>query len=303
MERYKKLLEKSKAHHSLLYDGVSYGMYKLGYGDINLAGANSRYKTFTKLEKEFKKEIGKKTFKKYDKDMTNTVWVCWLQGFENAPELVKNCIESMKYHIKDKEFVFITADNFADYCEIPEFIIDKWKRGTISHTHFSDILRLALLIQNGGLWIDATAYFTGELPNYICDGDFFIYRDGFFNYDLINAGNWLIFSDPNNILLNETFNLLCSYWKKYDYTKHYFIFQMFFRMVTDYYEKEWDTVPYFSQMDQHIFSFEFLDEYSEKRFRQLKALTNIHKLTLKADFDCESENSYYSKLDNLYKQG
>ncbi len=301
MSKAKSLFEKSKSNHSLLYDSVSYGMYKLGYGDINLAGANSRYKTFTKLEKEFKGEIGKTDFKTYENDMSNTVWICWLQGVENAPELVKNCITSIQYYIKDRDFIFINKDNFSNYCEIPGYIVDKWKKGVISNTHFSDILRLALLIQHGGLWLDSTVYMSGELPDYITDGDFFAYRDGFFNCDLINIGNWLIYSKPNNILLNETLSLIYSYWKKYNHTKHYFIFQMFFRMVTDCYEKEWSDVPYFSQMDQHIFSFELLDKFSEKRWAQLKGLTNIHKLTNKIYVSNAEDGSYYSMLDKLYK--
>ena len=301
MSRIKSLIEKSKNNHALLYDAVSYGMYKLGYGDINLAGANSRYKTFTKLEKEFKSEIGKTEFNKYSRDKSNTVWVCWLQGVDNAPPLIKSCIASMQYHIKDREFIFIDKDNFSTYCEIPEFITEKWKSGIITNTHFSDILRLALLIQNGGLWLDATVYMTGAIPDYITEEDFFVYRDGFFNCDVINFGSWVIYSKPNNLLLNETLNLLYKYWKKYDYMKHYFLLHLMFRLVTDCYENEWNSIPYFSQMDQHIFSFEFLDEYSEKRWKQLKALTPIHKLTTKADFENESKESYFSKLDVLYK--
>ena len=26
----------------------------------------------------------------------NTIWVCWLQGYDNAPELVKKCIDQLK---------------------------------------------------------------------------------------------------------------------------------------------------------------------------------------------------------------
>ena len=301
MNRLKQLIKKSREHHSLGADAVSYFMYKCGYGDINLAGANSRYKTFTKLEKEFSSQIGKTEFKEYRNDMRDTVWICWLQGFESAPELIGNCVSSMEYHLKDRKIIYITADNFRSYCELPEYIIEKWQNGIIGNAHFADLLRLALLIQHGGLWIDATVYMTGDLPAYITEGDFFGYRDGFFNCDLINFGNWLIYSAPNNILLNETYALLLSYWKKYDYAKHYFIFQMFFRMVTDRYPEEWDKVPYFSQMDLHIFSFEFLKTYNKTRFSQLCDLTPIHKLTLKVDFGEEEANSYYSKFDTLYR--
>ena len=302
MGRVKTLLEKSKQYHSLTADSVSYLMYKCGYGDINLAGANSRYKTFTKLEKEFKKQIGKTDFTYYDNDNCDVTWICWLQGFENAPEMVKNCVASMQYHMKERKIVFIDGNNFREYCDIPEFIIDKWQRGYITNTHFSDILRLALLVQQGGLWMDATVYMTGALPEYITDGDFFVYRDGFFNCDVINFGSWIIYAKPNNLFLNETLHLLYLYWQKYNYMKHYFLLHLLFRMVTDYYPEEWKEIPYFSQMDQHLLMFEFLETYDEKRFRQLCNLTSIHKLTNKADFSAEAPDSFYSRFETLYRQ-
>lgn len=301
MSRLKELYQKSKQHHALKADMVSYAMYKLGYGDINLAGANSRYKSFTELEKEFKKQIGKTDFPVYNDDRSEVVWICWLQGKENAPELVQNCLQSIEYHLSGKTIIYITADNFADYCTIPDYIIQKWKDGIITNTHFSDILRLALLTQHGGLWLDATVYMTGPLPAYITDGDFFVYRDGFFNCDVINFGSWVIYAKPNNRLLNETLALLYRYWQKYGYMKHYFLLHLLFRLVTDDYPEEWKAVPYFSQMDQHIFMFEFLEEYNEKRFRQLCSLTPIHKLTTKSELSAQAKNSYYSKLADLYK--
>ena len=300
MGRAKSLFEKSKKNHSLVADGVSYLMYKCGFGDINLAGANSRYKTFTELEKEFKKQIGKTDFPVYTDDRSNTVWICWLQGKENAPELVQHCLRSIEHHITDREIVYLDADNFADYCDIPDNIIRKWKTGVITNTHFSDILRLALLTQHGGLWLDATVYMTGSLPTYVTQGDFFVYRDGFFDCDVINFGSWIIYAKPNNLMLNETLALLYAYWQKYDYMKHYFLLHLLFRLVTDSYPEAWHRLPYFSQMDQHIFSMEFLEPYSEKRMQQLKALTPIHKLTTKAQ-GTPAEDSFYSRLGEIYQ--
>lgn len=302
MSKETDLLKKSIGHHSLIADSVSMLMHKCGYGDINLAGANSRYKTFTKLEKEFKKQIGKANFPAYTDDRSEVVWICWLQGFDNAPDLVKNCIASMQYHLKDKQLIFLSAENFRDYCEMPEYIIDKWKKGIIGNAHFADLLRLALLIQHGGLWMDATVYMTGPLPDYITDGDFFGYRDGFFNCDLINFGNWLIYAKPNNLFLKETYSLLLTYWKKYNYAKHYFIFQMFFRMVTDTYPEEWKRIPYFNQMDLHIFSVEITETFNARRFCQLCRLTPIHKLSTKSITAEKATNSYYSHLNTLYRE-
>lgn len=302
MGTIKKLYDKSKKNHSLTADTVSYIMYKFGYGDINLAGANSRYKTFTKLEKEFKGLVGKTEFTAYDEDMSDVVWICWLQGIENAPQLVRHCVSSIEHHITDRRIIYISKDNFRDYCEIPPFIIEKWEKGIITNTHFSDILRLALLIRHGGLWLDATVYLTDALPEYITDGDFFVYRDGFFNCDVINFGSWIIYAAaPNHVLLNEALALTYAYWRKYDYMKHYFLLHLLFRIVTDCYPEEWNGIPYYSQMDQHIFSFEITDDFSEKRWKQLAALTPLHKLSNKLDIGNAGADSYYAKLGELYK--
>lgn len=302
MSKFLQLLKKSAKNHTLLYDCVAMLMSMAGYGDVDLAGKISRHKSYLKLKRQYANSIGKTEFKRYDHDMSDKIWICWLQGLDGAPKLVKDCFASVKYHVKDREIIIITADNFGQYADIPQFIIEKWKKGIISNTHFSDILRLALLIQHGGLWIDATVYLTGPLPGYITDGDFFVYHDGEFEHDTVNMANWLMYSKPNHILLNEIYRLLIAYWEKHNYCIHYFIFHLFFRMVSDHYSEEWQKVPYYSHYDQHVFAYDFHKSFNEKRFEQIKDLTSVHKLTNKIqDLDFE-ENSYYSKLGELYKQ-
>jgi len=76
---------------------------------------------------------------------TRVVWVCWLQGMENAPEIVKQCIASVKQHMPKYEVRVLTADNIFEFVTLPEHVIRKYINGTITFTHFSDILRTALL--------------------------------------------------------------------------------------------------------------------------------------------------------------
>ncbi|MFR5876230.1 MAG: capsular polysaccharide synthesis protein [Eubacterium sp.] len=301
MSRLKNLLKKSLKSRTLIYDINSILIHKLGYADIDLAGANSKYRTFTSLKKKYKSHIGKTKFTKYKGDDKKRVWICWLQGIDNAPELVKNCYASVKHYIRDMEIVVLDKSNIKDYVNLPDYIYDKWEKGIIPNAQFSDLVRTELLIEHGGLWIDSTVYMTGELPSYITDSDFFVYHDGFFDHDMINMNNWLMYSEANNIILQETQNLLFEYWKTHNYMIHYFIMHMFFRMVTDYYPDEWKKVPYFNQIDQHILSTELYNDYDEKRFRQLTDLTSIHKLSNKSDYSKVSEKSYYAMLDRLYK--
>lgn len=275
---------------------------KLGYGNKYMYGKNAMYKTYTLIRKKYKKLIGNSNLPTYDcENMQNTIWFCWLQGMEEAPELVKNCYDSIIYHKGKMNLILINKDNFQEYADLPQFVIDKWKKGIISNTHFSDVLRINLLLRHGGLWMDSTTYLTGDIPKYITDGDFFVYQDGFFNNDMINFGSWLIYSKPNNILLKELQNLLLEYWKRCNYLKNYFILNMFFRMVTDYYPEEWKKVPYYNQIDQHIFQWEFLNEYDEKRYEQIKNISPVHKLSNKFNKNQIQNCSYYSKLSSLYK--
>lgn len=287
---------------TLFYELFAIVLGLLGFGNKYMCGINSMYKTYTVIKRKYKKYIGRENSTKYNcENMQDTIWFCWLQGLDSAPELIKNCYDSINYHKSDMNLILITKDNFKEYTNLPNFIIEKWESGKIPPAHFSDLIRVNILLRFGGLWLDATTYLTGSIPDYITNSDFFVYQNGFFNKEMINLGSWLIYSKPNNILLNETQRLLYIYWEKNNRLKHYFLLHMFFRMVTDKYPEEWQKVPYYNQIDQHIFQQEFLKTYNDRRFNQIKNISPIHKLTHKLKKENIEPNSYYSKLSSLYK--
>lgn len=93
----------------------------------------------------------------------NIVWVCWWQGENNMPDVVRMCVNQIRtlcMQASGVSFILITKDNYNDYIELPEFIIEKLNRGIINITAFSDILRQCLLASCGGAWIDATVLCT-----------------------------------------------------------------------------------------------------------------------------------------------
>ena len=79
-------------------------------------------------------------------------------------EIVKICVESIKKNAGDHRVIILTDDNYKQYVDIPEWVEEKKKKGVISRTHYSDILRLSLLARHGGMWIDSTFYCTDILP-------------------------------------------------------------------------------------------------------------------------------------------
>lgn len=299
---YRKLIKKSIKSHTLMTDMFGYGLVVAGFADKYLAGQITMYKTYRWLLKRYKKEIGKAEVQKCENAIKEYVWICWLQGIEKAPKIVKDCYASVKYWLDDKEIVVITEENYFQYVEIPHFIIKKWKDGMISNTHFSDLLRLELLIRHGGLWLDATTYLTGELPTYVEENSFFVYRNGWQDLEMIHVGSWLIYSKyTNNKLLIETRDLLYKYWSKMNYMKNYFLFHMFFRMVADYYSEQWGTVPMINHIDSHLLMRELGNEYDCKRCTQIKKLTSVHKLSYKLQDEYKS-NATVEVLSELYKK-
>lgn len=298
----KNAVKRSLKAHTLTDEIGGVIINKTGYANRYMSGINAMYKTYTKIRKKYQPVLNSSKISKYDeKDMSNTVWICWLQGIENAPELVKACYQSVKYHISDMDIIVLDESNLWEYVSLPEFIVDKWKKGIITNTHFSDLIRVNILNMHGGLWLDATVYMTGALPDYITDNGLFVYNNGWFNDEMINMGSWLIYSKPNNILLLESENLLFEYWKRENYLRQYFLLHIFFRMVTEKYPDMWNNVPYYNHIDQHILAQEMGKTFNKKRFDEIKAISSVHKLTNKTEKMKFENDCYYSKLSEIYK--
>lgn len=308
MNKLANRLSKSIESRTLLTDAASVGFMACGFGDKYLVGLNSMYKEYRWVRKKMlpaykeirtKFEVDGRSTAKKGGDPSRTAWVCWFQGIESAPMVVKQCYASIKKWLADWKIILITSENYADYVSLPAFIVQKWQSGLISNTHFSDILRLQLLVEHGGLWLDATTMLTGEIPSYVLQGDLFVFHNGWMDEEMINMASWFIYSAcPQNKLLAETLSLLYAYWEKYNYIKNYFLTHMLFRIVSDHNHELWEAIPYFNQIDNHLLMNELQKPFDPQRVEQIKALTPIHKLTYKLP-ECDS-SCMLAHLEEVY---
>ena len=90
----------------------------------------------TKL-KYLKQQYGYLVEKYCDKkkvlDRQPVIWIMWWQGYSNMPPIVKACFESVKKHISENvKVILLTKDNYSDYVDIPDYIIDKVEKKIIS---------------------------------------------------------------------------------------------------------------------------------------------------------------------------
>lgn len=258
-------------------------------------------RSYRYISLKYKKVLKKMPIYKGTNEFSNKIWWCWFQGPENAPDIQKACLKSLHdtFDNTDREIVVITEDNMSDYVEFPDFIMEKYKKGIISKTHLSDLLRLELLIRHGGTWIDSTVYCT----NY--NRDFF--DTPLFMYKVIKRGNvrpytsnWFITSEKNNPVLRTVRDLLYLYWKEHNYLMDYFVFHLIFSLVViEKYPQEYEDIPSYSNTPPHMMNYELLKTYTPERFEQLKKMASFHKLTHKLDF---SEAKSFTNYDYIVSQ-
>ena len=252
-------------------------------------------KQYRRYVQEYMRESGKSEPLAYVH--SRTIWVCWMQGMDHAPELVQCCFRSLQRHLADRKIVVITEENYREFVEFPVHIEEKYKKGVISRTHFSDLLRLELLIRYGGTWIDATVLCTGaNVPEYILDSDLFVYqclkpgRDG---HDC-TISSWLMTACGNHPILMLTRALLYRYWETHNYMKDYYLLHDFFQIAAEAYPEEWKkTVPTDSSAP-HILLLNLFEAYDETWLRYVTDMTCFHKMSYKhGEPERAREGTYY----------
>jgi len=300
-----KILFKSGNYKELFKKTVDYARFiavKIWYlmtfkeTDSDLKKVNKNWIFYTYFKAKYKRFL--RTYKRIENkthEYSDFVWWCWLQGEENAPELCKACLESVRKQMPDKKIVVITSENLYDYVDFPDFIKEKYKNGKISNTHFSDLIRLQLLIKYGGTWIDATVFCT-NYPEYAFYTPLFVFKTNERNDPGIAAQNWFMSAEKENPILILTRDLLHDYWKYHNSAIHYFIFYFFMKLACDFYTDEWNEIPWFSDLPPHIMQRELNKPYSETRWQQLCRMSDIHKLSYKIDLIESNTSSFYRYL-------
>ena len=268
--------------------------------EILRLAANLRTKQ--KLEKRYKNYLEEFDQQWTDKvhESSDKVWICWFQGIEKAPVLVQKCYQSIREHMPNKEIILLTSENFKNYVQFPDYIIEKWEKGYITHTHMTDLLRLELLIKYGGLWLDATVYCSGDnIPKYITDSELFFFqclkpgRDGHSTY----ISSWLIGAKTNNKVLLATRALCYAYWKENNEMWDYFLLHNFVSIVLDRYPEEWKSIVPRDNAAPHILYLRLFEPYDEKIWSSIKEQTAFHKLSYKFKIEqADLTDTFYERI-------
>lgn len=213
------------------------------------------------------------------------VFTSWLQGYEQSPEIVRKCRKSIdKYLGKDFIVVNVTPNNIEKYVSLPEYIVRKWKLNQISNAHFSDILRVALLAEYGGIWIDATVMLFAPIPDEILKADLFLFQGSFIDQLDPAISSWfLATSGSNNVILTEVRDALFEYWKNATRLPDYYLFHDLMVNILNRKDnlQRWQAIPYFNNSEPHLLQKNLYNAYSPSKLQDIVKRAPIQKLTYK----------------------
>jgi hypothetical protein len=212
-----------------------------------------------------------------------TIWQFWDNPTgRTTPEIVKasfKTVEKFKGNFEHKILDNSTAGNYSD---LPGYVFDRLKSGRMRYAHFSDLLRLNLLKNHGGVWMDATVYMTDFIPERIANQDFFVFLTGeltAFPYSF--AQNCFIRAKIGSFLCEAWYKMCIEYWKNEARRMDYFQHQLMLKTLVlknhtarDLFAK----MPHLSEDETHQFAGnKLIEEFDADEWEKIKKMSFFQK--------------------------
>lgn len=232
------------------------------------------------------------------------IWTLWWQGYDNAPEIVKYCLDNMKKlaHENGFEFYCLDESTFEHYVKIPDDLKLKIKKGHISVANTSDIIRVCLLAQYGGTWIDSTVFIHSSFKWDNFSKSYFTIKTGeMTDYSPnVSKNRWKTFLlSGNSSLFAFTRDFFFEYFKKFDYVIDYLLIDYIFDIAFDTNAEIKKQMLELESTNLNLFWLEshLGDEFDQKVWDNITETTKAFKTTYKLSGKIKSnKNNFYSKL-------
>lgn len=232
--------------------------------------------------------------------MQRIIWTCWFQGRSQAPDLVQRCLWSWERNNPGWSFRCLnanTAGHFVDMCDYVDL-----QRQTITAASLSDILRIALLHEYGGVWVDATTYCNQPLEDWLplaMDSGFFAFSNP--APDRLLA-SWFLAAAPQNELIAKWARRTGDYWRCRNSTNDYFWFHHEFGELCSLDSEAraaWQRVPKVSADGPHALQSIGMHEPTAAAASKVDWTSPVFKLTYR--FDQERYREGFLAYDLLHR--
>lgn len=216
------------------------------------------------------------------------IWFCWLQGSDDMPELQRQLMERIRRQAGKHPVRFVDIDELKRLDIIPKYAFEAFESGRIRPALFSDLVRVSLLDEFGGIWMDSSIFAARPVPDW-CGQFVFLAPKGLNPYPYeryVPFGNeWQSY-------------FLCSY-------PHALFVHLMREMILEYIKKEYPVIDYFL-----VFYFAKLlrskipvifDEYKELPDNN-EDCELLHLSLCDSNEECIRKKPYFSKSNTfIYK--
>lgn len=240
------------------------------------------------------------------KNMEKTIWICWWQGLDKAPIIVKKCIESITKRTKKYKIIILDELNYKNYVKLPQWIERKKEKGIISTTHFSDIIRFKLLAEHGGIWLDATFFCSSCKIDTLFDLPFWtIKRPGYGHLSPACGyfANYSFGCDYKNRRFFEILSdFLLYYWHENDFIIDYLLTDYIINMLMNHdkkIKKQFEEIKINNKNCDELYKV-LNEKYDSSKWQLLSKGTFLFKLSWKHEFNTAigKNLTFYGKIVN-----
>jgi len=230
------------------------------------------------------------------------IWQFWDNpDGKKTPPIIKSCLDSVDKYKGNFEHKILNNLTIKNYSDLPGYILDRFNKKQMDYAHFSDLLRLNLLKNHGGIWLDATGFMTNFIPKYIVDEVFFVFLTGkltIFPYSFMQ--NCFIRAKKGSFLCEAWYEMCLEYWKKEKKELDYFQHQLMFKALV---EKNPTAKDLFDKMpkkpDDEIHQLvgnNLFKKFDEKKWGKIKKTSFFQKTTYRTAGATDLTDTYFSKL-------
>ena len=254
------------------------------------------------------------TFGENIKSDKTDIWIFWYQGWNSGnaqqgeekntiPQVVKDCrISTDKFLDPEKYNIHrLDKNNYNQYVKFPDWIMEKVASGTINLTKFSNLLRLALLYQYGGIWMDATIFLTEPLDDKITDYRYFSIKTPPVKPNFWISLDWTTYFLATNMcgtkFFKELLTLQMEYWRREDYVMDYLLLDYMMALI-HYNEvdiaEEWSKIPE-NNINNLFIEFSLNKKFDSRKWEEIRKRTGIFKVTYKLPLS-DDPDTYYNRV-------
>lgn len=156
----------------------------------------------------------RKTMNSRDSKIPKVIWILWYQGLTEAPFPVQKCVDSWQRENPGWDIIVLTSENLNDYVTVEPHLE---KLSKLSLTKQSNWIRSQLLLEHGGVWVDATTYCMKPLDDWLDECT----ASGFFAFekpgpDRIMA-SWFMTAEKNSPIILKLRDAYVSFFLENDF--------------------------------------------------------------------------------------